>query len=167
MQQKKRMKMCPYCEGQVEINVAICPFCGTEIGYQEEGAASSKDVRSLSPQETLASLYPPPYRSKADETLFQKEPPSFSREPPVKEGVLFEETKEKVEESASSPLFWPIFLFSLGINLLFLSFFLFFFSSEGEVQLHWKGYWWAIYFVIGLPLIIFAYKKLSQDSHSS
>jgi hypothetical protein len=162
MQPKKRMKMCPYCEGQVEISAAICPFCGTEIGHINENEGSTKDVRSLSPQETLASLYPPPYRAKAEDSL-QKNAPSFPKET-LKEEEIFEESKEQADKAIPESIFLPLFLFSLGINLLLLSFFLFFFSSNGEVMLHWKGYWWVVYFLIGLPLLIFGYKKLgSQD----
>lgn len=166
MQPKKRMKMCPFCEGQVEIQVTICPFCGAEIAPAEEGGSSAnKDARALSPQETLASLYPPPYRSKAEEGLLQqpKENSPFISGVSSREEVLFDETRKQGESLSPQSFFLPFFLSSLGINLLFLSFFLFFFSSDGEVELHWKGYWWVIYFMIGLPLCIFGYKKFSEE----
>ncbi len=161
--------MCPYCEGQVEIQAALCPFCGAEIGHvEEESGPATKDVRSLSPQETLASLYPPPYRAKSEEGLLQqpKETPSFFQES-VKEEALFEETRRQADVISSKSFFLPFFLFSIGINLLFLAFFLFFFSSDGEVELHWKGYWWVIYFMAGLPLCIFGYKRFSDSETPS
>ncbi len=159
--------MCPFCEGQVEIGVMLCPFCGGEIGSMEDSSpTSSKDVRSLSPQETLASLYPPPYRAKAEEISQPKEASSYFI-PPAKEEALLPESSDSMDTPISSSFFWSFILFSVGINLLFLSFFLFFFSTDGEVQLHWKGYWWVIYFMTGLVAAIFGYKKLKTQDPSS
>ena len=174
MDQRRRMKLCPHCEGDVDLEVIVCPFCGKDVSEQKmtsnmQTPMSSRNslVRSLSPDETLSSLYPPPYRPK----VYDQEMPT-SRATTADTMMIDEEEEEQEEEivdkaieeedvaeEKKTPII-PILLFSLGINLCLFGLFLLFFSSNGEVWLHWKGGMWIAYMFISAPFLYFGYKKM-------
>ena len=173
MDQRRRMKLCPHCEGDVDLDVIVCPFCGKDVSAQKMTAnmqtpMSSRNslVRSLSPDETLSSLYPPPYRPKvyeqelaatatAEQTMIEED------EEEEEEEIVDEKIEdEEVEKEKKTPII-PILLFSLGINLCLFGLFLLFFSSNGEVWLHWKGGMWIGYLLLSAPFLYFGYKKMT------
>ena len=67
MSQKKRNKLCGSCDGIVDLDVIICPYCGSDVlevledPYEKEKYATD-GKKKLSPDETMTSLYPPPYK---------------------------------------------------------------------------------------------------------
>lgn len=167
MDQRRRMKLCPHCEGDVDLDVIVCPFCGKDVSEQKmtshmqmPTSARNSLVRSLSVDETLNSLYPPPYRPKVYD---QEIPAATTRE------ELSIEDEEEIdnmdsqidEDSEKKTSIVPILLFSLGINLCLFGLFLFFFSSNGEVWLHWKGGMWIAYLLLSAPFLYFGYKKIN------
>ncbi len=165
MKQDDQLKLCPNCDGYVAVEVIICPYCGNSIPREEENENDEGSIEkdrnssSLSPEETLSSLYPPPYRPKAYDASI------------VEEEKLYEkEEKEIVEESASftqeisekrSTLI-PTILFSIGINIFLLSLLLFFFSEDGDLFLKWDARFWFLYLLVAAPLVFFGYKGLSK-----
>lgn len=145
MSQRKKMKMCGSCDAMVDLEVIICPYCGGDVSevsedpYKEEGYVKD-GKRELSLDETMTSLYPPPYSMEEVE----------------------EEAKEKVEVSKKSSIILPFIMFSLGVNLLFFAIFLLSFSKDGEIFLRWNTSYWFIYVILGLPLLFFGNRFLTK-----
>ena len=155
MEQNQRTKMCPNCEGNVAMEVSICPYCGSSIFNQNRNLSnkkSSDNVKSLSYEETLASLYPPPYRTKVIESPDSLEPEEDNKQI---------EPQEQVQEFEKNSLF-PTILFWIGINLLVFSLILLFFSKDGFLNLKWNSTYWYLYSLIAVPLLYFGFKGLQN-----
>lgn len=153
MEQKKRLKMCPHCDGQIDLDAVVCPYCGRELmmNKKPEETKNSTEFLSRTPEETSASLYPPPYQPKIHDPIEQQE-----------EAPLMQENVTKQEEKEN--LLWPTLLFSFGVNLLLIGLFLLFFSKQGELLLRWNGHFWFVYLLLGLPIAVLGYKGLSRKN---
>jgi hypothetical protein len=153
MEQKKRLKMCPHCDGQIDLDALICPYCGRELVMGKKNSEENKNptdfMSRTTPEETSASLYPPPYQPKIHDPIEQQE-----------EILPLQETAVKQEEKEN--LLWPTLLFSFGANLLLLGLFLLFFSKQGELLLRWNGHYWFVYLLLGLPIAVLGYKGLNH-----
>lgn len=155
MAQNQRSKMCPNCEGSVAYEVSICPYCGNSVFDKNANSASQKtsdNAKSMSYEETLASLYPPPYKPKVmdNDSTFEKE-----------EVSSVAQVKEEVEELPRNNLV-PTMLFWIGINILVFSLILLVFSKDGFLYLKWNASFWYLYSLISLPLLYFGFKGLSS-----
>lgn len=62
MQPRKRMKMCASCDGMVDLDVIVCPYCGADFAKNTQETAKQKTPPL---EETLSALYPPPYKPKS------------------------------------------------------------------------------------------------------
>jgi hypothetical protein len=149
MEQKKRLKMCPHCDGQIDWDSVVCPYCGRSLTVEKktEEMKNTTEFFSKTPEETSASLYPPPYQPKIHDPI-----------DPQEDAPLLQENALKVEEKES--LLWPTLLFSFGINLLLIGLFLLFFSKQGELLLRWNSHFWFVYLLLGLPIAVLGYKGL-------
>jgi hypothetical protein len=141
--QNERLKLCPHCDGRVLMEVSVCPYCGNVFTEKKDGTKedtkNTQDMRSLSPEETLASLYPPPYRPKMQQAAFD-----FPKES-IAEEVVEEKVQVQEKEISSFPY---VILFSIGINIGLLGLFLFFFAHNGEVILRWNAKFWIVYLIV-------------------
>jgi hypothetical protein len=150
MNQKKKMKLCAHCDGQVEFDMMLCPYCGNNLSEVKDPASKSFSAgvkKNLSTEETLSSLYPPPYQPK-------------NVSPQVK---AIEPEEECVEKTESKPsILIPTLIFSLGINILLFGLYLIFFSSKGEIFLHFNSDLWFVYLLMGAPLSYIGYKMLTK-----
>jgi len=159
MKPKRRLKLCMNCDGQVDLDVIVCPYCGSDLledtTSEEAMSRSAYDSphKTLSLQETLSSLYPPPYQPRQT---------TYDAHDEMEEEYEDERVEEPIEEEEKRGVFGPTLLFSLGMNLFLLGLFLFFFSEKGAVTLKWDAHYWFIYFLSSIPLVYFGYKKLSK-----
>lgn len=67
---QKKMKLCNHCDGMVDMDVIICPYCGNDVSEIEDREESNKDP-----------LYPPPYKpqtEKKEETKQEKSEKKFT-----------------------------------------------------------------------------------------
>jgi len=157
MESNKRYKLCPHCEGRIDINSVSCPFCGRNIsermGYHENEYDEVEEKpyqSSLSVQQTLSSLYPPPYQPKVfDDGEIEEE-----------DDETEEASIEEKETITSKDYLWPALFLTLGANLFFLSILMLFFSKNGEILLQWNAKYWVFYFLVSLPLFYFGYRRL-------
>lgn len=151
--ENERIKMCPICNGAVAIQVSICPYCATNLYETHENIneqqTSDDDVKSLSYEETLASLYPPPYKPKAIDTSTSIEDQESS-----------EEETEEVSDEKSALI--PTILFWIGVNVLLFSLILLFFSEGAYLHLQFKATYWFLYSMAALPLLYFGFKGLQK-----
>jgi len=173
MKTQKRQKLCLNCNGSVDIDVLICPFCGHDFLTEEkeslEESLYKPPSRTLSPNQTIASLYPPAYRPgeevEQDSMGIYKPAQRLSEQTmhdPSKVQDPFQQTREEVPEEKEPSVFLPVFLFSLGAFLFSLGFFIFFFSTNGYAILKWNAKYWFVYFLMAIPLLIWGYRLLNR-----
>lgn len=142
--------MCYNCEGEVDLDVIVCPFCAADLRaekpeQQRSTYSSSASVKNLNTQQ---SLYPPHYAPKA-----QEEPA---------EALAEEPSLAVAEEEESKSIFGPIILITLGAQLLLFGLLMFLFSHKGALILKWDARFWFFYVLASIPLLIFGYKSVSK-----
>ncbi len=147
MKPKKRQKLCQNCEGEIDVDVIVCPFCAADLREERpEQKVSPISVRNLSDNETMKSLYPPPYKM-AEEVVSPVDAPAAT--------AHSEEKKEK-------NIFTPTLLFTLGVQLCVLGLLMLFFSHKGVVILKWDARFWFLYVALSIPFLVFGYKSVSK-----
>lgn len=159
--QQERTKMCPNCDGSVAMEVSICPYCGMNVFKKNESIANQtkeEDVQTLSYEETLSSLYPPPYKPKVIQTSATLNNLEEDLENETNQENVHETGENKNEKGA----FVPTTLFWLGINILLFSILLLIFSEGGFLYLKWNAKYWFLYSIISIPLLYFGFKGLQS-----
>ena len=199
MSVKKRMKLCSNCDGFVDLDVIICPYCGSDVLLSEETIPDLDETppiahyrKKMSVEETLSSLYPPPYKPKNIHVPNPMNPDPLNPDPLNPNTVssrqndvdynnlnhqqLTQKDEEtdtcmqditKLDETKKMFSFsraLPILLFSLGVNILLLGLYLLIFSTNGEIFIRWNAAIWYVYLLVGVPFIIVGYKMLSKSS---
>lgn len=179
-----RTKVCWSCEAGVGDEATYCPFCGTDLltSSTQSGDKQSKQDKRFSEkslEESLASLYKPPYSVRNRQGLGipdEREEPAFKQASPPKENLLFqsyEQIPEKTPLSSEAQQgneevgpggVWPLFLLSIGINLVVLGILIFFFSKEGVTRLEWDSRYWFLYLLIGLSITYLGVRSLKRFS---
>lgn len=172
--------MCTSCEGMIPIDAEICPYCAADHSQSTEQTSSYQAplFKHQSLEESLTSLYTPPYSSKNHAYATEENkapPPRKNRENPT-EGMMSairkeaapslaiptsatEETEE--EQSAQGSTFWAVFMLSLGAVLLNLGVLQLFFSDHGVLKLEWNGAYWFLYCLVSVPLFYLGFKKVN------
>ena len=175
MKPKDRQKMCSHCEGRIAVEANSCPYCGMPLIGESESTVTSASQSGLSSQESLASLYPPPYSNrsfsqvKIDNKDLQskfKAPQALAENPFAKMPLAGNSIVEKQEEEDKSG-FMPLLLILLGSNLLTLGLMQAMFSEEGFLRLEWSSKYWFYYCLFAIPLICFGMKKVKQVKEST
>lgn len=155
MKPKKRQKLCHNCEGEMDLDVIVCPFCAADLRAEkpeERKSAYSTSVFQTNEQ-THQSLYPPPYGTgKKIETpmpqVDQDETHSFEESP--------------YGGSEMSRIFTPVVFFTLGVQLFILGVLMLLFSHQGVIVLKWEARFWFWYILASVPCIYFGYKAVSK-----
>jgi hypothetical protein len=177
MKPVERQKICSHCDGRIAVEADTCPYCGTPLVSQEEEASSAPLFGNQSLQESLTSLYTPPYSTRnAAFMKTEKENHNKFKTPLMKEtsaenqfaGALgkmpyaspsIAAPEQKIEDKNS---FLPLLFVLLGANLLTVGLLQCFFSDGGFLRLEWNSKYWFIYCLIALPLIYVGMKKAKQ-----
>ena len=184
MKQVDRTKACWNCEADVSYEATYCPFCGTDL--LTSSIESSKQVpkrdekfAEQSLQESLASLYKPPYSVRNRQGLGvpdERENAPFKEAEPQKENPLFQ-SFEKVEpeqilgqneemqeeEGTRRGTILPLLFLMIGAHLFALGALLLFCSKDGFVTLEWSSRFWFLYCLISFPLLYFGGKLLKTQ----
>ena len=158
MNRKNRMKLCSNCDGMIDLDVILCPYCGEDVSKEKKDNIS------------IDNLYPPPYNpnyqknieedfqeKSFQEKIFQEKDSEKTLEKTLEKEDILENKKEE-----KSSFLFPFLLFSLGINLFLFGIFLLLFSANGEIFLKWNAKLWFIYILLGLPLILIGNKLFSK-----
>jgi hypothetical protein len=145
---KKRQKLCHNCEGEIDLDVIVCPFCAADLREEkpEQGRLSPNIGQKLQDLHTSQSLYPPSFPIRP--------PESVPEAPPSPQPAVVEETSKNI--------FGPTILFTLGVQLVLLGLLMLLFSHKGVVVLRWNAGWWFLYCVSGFPFLYFGYRALSK-----
>lgn len=183
MRAKDRVKLCPFCEGNISFDALVCPYCGSHLDRaKNEKYEPKEEVQSL--QEHLEALYQrpsiPQHREKKVDHVLEEEKPFYhdltedntvsskSRDLFDDQLDLFnyvetEQSREvdSTEESKEShEVIWSLFFLSMGSQLLILSILILLFSTHGRVVLEWKSRYWIVYFLLSLPSLCFGWHLL-------
>ncbi len=180
MEQLERTKVCWNCEADVSYEATYCPFCGTDLltsSIEKSGQSPKQDHKfsDQSLQESLASLYKPPYSmrnrqgfgvpdERAESSYLEKEPPKKESEdlPTLpEEGIQPLNEKEEVTRKGH---ILPLLFLMIGAHLFILGALIIFCSKDGMVTLEWKSHFWFIYCLVSLPLLYFGGKMLKNQS---
>ena len=145
MKLKKRQKLCSNCEGDIDLDVIVCPYCAADL--REE-----RPERTTPMQQMSHSLYPPPYPIKEEKV---EEPL-----PLTPASLLLEDAPPPKESIAAAAL--PILLFALGAMLFLLGLLLVLFSHDGQVVLKWDARLWFLYLFASVPFLVFGYRAISK-----
>ncbi len=178
MNPKDRQKMCSSCDGRISLDADTCPYCASEQKVGAPPVSSAKEMHHQSLQDSLTSLYSPPYSGKSSAPLNPRSEkkefphtnnPSFAQEPMEKRfnsstlgaPTIPQHSAEEhpMEEDRSS--FWPILFLSIGANLLTLGLIQLFFSDNGFLRLEWDSSYWFVYCLVALPLFFFGFRKVN------
>ncbi len=148
MKTKKRQKLCFNCEGEIDLDVIVCPFCAADLReekpeLQKERADPTVSLKNLTTQQ---SLYPSHYaETPKQEQQSQEEAPKMA----------------SVEEESKS-IIGPTILMTLGAQLLFLGIFMLLFSRDGAIILKWDARLWFFYVLASIPFLIFGYRSIAK-----
>lgn len=147
MKPKKRQKLCHHCEGEVDLDVIVCPFCAADLreARVEQPRFSSPVIKELPPEQSLypsTRSLPPP----EEEVMVQEE------ESPVAAQV------ESQAESTFKSSMGGILLFTLGAHLFFLAMAFLFLSDRGVLLLRFNAHFWPLCLILSLPLLVFGYR---------
>ena len=151
---EEALKLCLNCHAQVDKDVLICPYCRTSFSENPFSSSSSfsrpAGSNSLSVEESISSLYPPPYQPKVE--TVPEESLNVEEEGDVQ--------VEKIDSGFS--MVWPNVLCALGTYLFLFGLFLGLFSTEGYLSLRFSSSFWYLYFLASVPLLAISYKMLSK-----
>ncbi len=148
--------MCYHCEGEIDLDVIVCPFCAADLReekpeqiksiYRSFGGVERGDNHETS-QSLYPSAFPPKGELAAEEVLEEEKLADFDNKAP----------SDKL-----SSVICPTILFTLGIQLFVLGMFILLFSHKGIVLLKWDGTLWFLYVLAACPLLYFGYRALSK-----
>ena len=127
--------------------------------------------RQQSLEESLASLYKPPY-SRAQSERPAQPAPSFGTQSSLlstyEEPAPVQQTEEVVEEQTTEGNdLLPATLLAVGGMLLTLGLVLFFFSTDGVVTLEWNAKKWFVYCLASLPVLYMGIRQLRPKHEPS
>lgn len=168
MKTQKRQKLCLNCNGSVDLDVLVCPFCGHDLLSEKKNLEESlyqAPSQKMTPGQTIASLYPPAYRP---EEMSQEEAQhSYENERkfvhnPTSMKDPFQETLNELPPEKEPSTILPVLIFSLGSLLFAMGLFIFFFSTNGIVLLKWNAKYWFLYVLMAAPLMIWGYNLLNR-----
>ncbi len=179
MKPADKQKMCSNCDGRIPYDAQTCPYCAAEQADVEESNSFQAPLfKNQTLQESLASLYTPPYGGRGPAAPEAEEKPAPKKKKEAFKEVSQEKksytqpasfggtsipmnTMEEEEETGKSPLM-PILALSVGANLLTLGLLQLLFSDGGFLRLEWNASYWFIYTLLSLPLFYFGYKKATK-----
>ena len=157
MKPKKRQKLCYNCEGEVDLDVIVCPFCAADLREEKpelQKSSFSPSTASVKQLNTEQSLYPLSYSRIAE-----PEKIVHSSEP-IAASMLQEEVEEQPKTMqtalmALAPLILGIHLFLWGVLLVL-------FSDRGTMILKWDARFWFAYVLASIPLLLFGYRGFNK-----
>ena len=149
MKAKKRQKLCHHCEGEVDLDVIVCPFCAADLREERPEQPRFIPTPTLSKSLPAHSLYPP----LMSET---KSEPSESQ---------IKSANPQIQKNFFSikSITYGMVLFALGSQLLFLTIALLLFSHHGTLLLQFNAKFWPLCLLLSIPLLVFGYRLTNLD----
>jgi hypothetical protein len=151
MKTKKRQKMCYNCEGEIDLDVIVCPFCAADLRAEKP----EQQAPSYNPTQTLKNL-------NTQQSLYPTHAPKVREEQPAEEEEELRIPSSADEAEGPKQMIVPTLLMTLGAQLLLFGLLMLFFSSKGVMVLKWNASLWYFYVLASLPFLIFGYKSVSK-----
>jgi len=173
---KEQEKLCPHCEGRISVTAEICPYCATEQSVSKEQTPFHSPLfENQTLQDSLTSLYTPPYQGKRPQfgeiPHEAEDPPAspYTSSPtyqdvtsaPPQEDPLIGATVELDEETPRSTLS-PMLSLLCGVYLFLIGFMQLCFAKEGVLHLEWNARFWFLFILFSAPLLYFGIKQLKN-----
>ena len=154
-----RQKICPNCDGRVSYDATQCTYCFAALQVDHSAPKIFTPPIPQTSQETLSTLYSPPYSSKPSESFESRTAPRTTPIYAEKDGsAVIDHT-----EASEAKSFWPLLSLVIGGNLLTLGILQFFFSDHGIVRLEINGSYWFLMLLASLPLFYFGLRSASKE----
>ena len=162
-----RQKMCMNCDGRVPVEATTCPYCSVDLLTQQT-EKSDPISRNQAIQDSLTSLYSPPYKGKKTVDLKPNVGERIERVAPIAHhggtaalpGAL---PRGEEEGKVGKNVLFSIVALSLGSILFILGLLQIFFSDSGTLRLEWSTKYWFIYLFLALPLLYYGYRKADEN----
>lgn len=146
MKPKKRKKLCYNCDGEIDVDVIVCPFCAA-------------DLREEKPEQRYES-----YITHVDASRHGQQASVHGADLSIDESLEEDSLNLDDEEETTSKqkAILPTVLFTLGVQLCLLSVLMLLFSHKGVVLLKWDARYWFFYLAVSAPLIFFGYRSIQK-----
>ncbi len=179
MKTADKQKMCTNCHGRITVEAETCLYCGQEQTDQNISESSMQTTlfEQQSLQDSLTSLYSPPYAAKRPSFFEQQQQQELPKKTPrvqaqvreipepkravgSKEDPLSIDDQEIEEESPASTKgsLWSLLLMILGGNVFTLGLMQLFFSEGSRLRLEWQTDNWYLYCLAAVPLLFVGYR---------
>ncbi len=154
MKPNKRQKLCCNCDGEIDLDVIVCPYCAADLRdekpEQQRSAHIAGNVRPLNGGHQMSeALYPLPF---GQQETNENAPPTE-----IVQSQVAPALEEKPNRIVSSVL-----LLTVGLQLLLLGFLLVLLSHNGSLTLKWDARLWFLYIFASIPFLIFGYRSLAK-----
>ena len=163
METMVKKKLCWNCEGEVHEHATRCAYCGAELSAtsDEEGQQPSPPYDISGHDEEYTKIPDPPYMAAKENSDIEEKVTD------VEWDNAIEEAHEKQDvEGAKKDRIVPLLALSLGSTLFIFGMALLFFSDNGFFTLQWNASRWPVYIILGIPSLIFGWRKLKTLDHS-
>jgi len=178
MKSVEREKMCISCEGRIPFSADVCPYCAAHQGQQPaQNSFQAPIFQNQSLEDSLTSLYTPPYQGKRprfDAPIEEEPVPTTPTMDYQQEMPLYKSVTEKPrldplmgattheEEAPQRSSFVPTALLLGGAYFAVIGLMQLFFSKNGVLRLEWNANYWFFYFLVSAPLFYFGAKKIKH-----
>lgn len=174
MKTSDKQKMCPNCDGRIAFEAEVCPFCAHSQVQDKAGASGQTPLfQHQSLQDSLTSLYTPPYSGKRPLFSQNEKQSTPSKDYAMYKNVTDEKFQDPLksisaaaanenEQKETESSLWTTVFMVVASNFFLLGMLQLFFSENGVLKLEWDGSYWFIYCLISLPLFYLGIKKLKQ-----
>jgi hypothetical protein len=162
MKTVKRQKLCYNCDGDIDLDVIVCPFCAADL-REEKPELKEASPKSYMMRQMSHSLYPPPYPIREEEPSKPLQELPTERPAPIIRASVEEGLEDDLEPSERvATVVGPVLLFTLGVMLSLLGLLLVLCSQNGQVVLKWDASLWFLYLFASVPFLIFGYRAISK-----
>lgn len=166
MKPNDRQKMCLSCDGRVPLEAVACPYCSADLSkaLESEGPKVSDPLsKNQAIQDSLTSLYTPPYKGKKNEQAAPKAairermvPPAHHGGTAAAPGAL---PRDEEETKMGKNVLVAILCLSAGSLLFIIGILQVFFSEAGTLRLEWSTKYWFVYSLAAIPFLYLGYRK--------
>ena len=163
-------KLCWNCEGNVSRDAINCKYCGVYLHRDDDDEDDIYEEEEVEEEVKPALAIPALAAVSTGPTLVKpvSSTAPIPRPPYIPEGSgISHENAAVLNENtyivAVRSVIAPLVLLSAGSIFVIFAFLLYFFSTNGVLQLKWSSDYWIYYLLASIPLLFFGWKFLSEQ----
>ena len=149
MTTRPKKKLCWNCEGNVNLNEELCPYCG--VAVSQIGLGSKEDDQD---SQTETYRIPSSPYAQNDEDEIKKNLKEFKENSSV--------ASIADSDDQTRPIVITMALMMTGGVFFLFGWVLLLFASHGYLQLRWSDDYWYIYILLALPMLFFGIRNLQN-----